>query len=54
MVRSVGRAFIKEMFQDRETMVVKDVGVPGSDVYGHHDGIGRERGEGRDCMILRK
>ena len=58
----MGRAFVKEVFQGRETMGVRDVGVEGSDINSRHDGVGRKRhgerlggrGMGRDCMISRK
>jgi hypothetical protein len=39
----VGRAFVKEVFQGRETMGVGDVGVEGSDINSRHDGVGMKR-----------
>ena len=42
MVRS-GRAFVKEVFQGRETMGVRDVGIEGSDINSSHDGVVRKR-----------
>ena len=39
----MGRAFVVEVFQGRETMVVGDVSVEGSDVNSRHDGVGRKR-----------
>ena len=41
--QGVGRAFVKEVFQGRETMGVRDVGVEGSDINGCHDGVERKR-----------
>ena len=37
----MGRAFVEEVFQGRETM--RDVGVEGSDINSSHDGVGRKR-----------
>ena len=43
----MGRPFDKEVFQGRETMGVGDVGIEGSDINSHHDGVGRKKhGEG--------
>ena len=39
----MGRAFVKEVFQGRDTMGVGDVGIEGSDINSHHDGVGRKR-----------
>jgi hypothetical protein len=39
----MGRALVKEVFQGRETMGVRDVGVKGSDINSRHDGVGRKR-----------
>ena len=39
----MGRAFVKEVFQGRETMGVGDVGIEGSDINSSHDGVGRKR-----------
>ena len=39
----MGRAFVKEVFQGRETMGVRDVGVEGSDINRCHDGVGKKR-----------
>ena len=43
----MGRAFVKEVFQGRETMGVGDVSIEGSDItYCHDDLVGEEaRGE---------
>ena len=49
----MGRAFVKEVFQRRETMEVGDVGIEGSDIYSRQMVLGG-RGMGRDQMILRK
>ena len=37
------RAFVEELFQGRETMGVRDVGVERSDINSRHDGVGRRR-----------
>ena len=39
----MGRALVKEVFQDRETMGMGDVGVKGSDINSRHDGVGGKR-----------
>jgi hypothetical protein len=39
----VRRAFVKEVFQGRETMGVRDVCVEGNDINSRHDGVGRKR-----------
>ena len=39
----MGRAFVKEVFQSRETMGMGDVGVEGSDINSSHDGVGGKR-----------
>ena len=39
----MGRAFVKEVFQGRETIRVGEVGVEGSDINSQHDGVGRKR-----------
>ena len=45
MVRSgERRAFVKEVFQDRETMGMGDIGVQERDINGCHDGVQREKG----------
>ena len=36
----MGRAFVKEVFQDKETMEVGDVGIEESDINSRHDGVG--------------
>ena len=35
----MGRAFVEEVFQGRETMGVRDVGVEGSDINCRHNGV---------------
>ena len=49
----MGRAFVEEVFQGRETMGVRDVDVEGSDINSRHDGVGRKRHR-QDHMISRK
>ena len=39
----MGRAFVEEVFQGREIMGMREVGVEGSDINSHHDGVGRKR-----------
>ena len=39
----MGRVFVKEVFKGRETMGVGNVGVEGSDINSHHDGVGGKR-----------
>ena len=39
----MGREFVKEVFQGRETMGVRDVGIEGSDINSSHDGVGSDR-----------
>ena len=39
----MGRTFVEEVFQGRETMGVRDVGIEGSDINSIHDGVGRKR-----------
>ena len=39
----MGRPFVEEVFQGRETMGMRDVGVEGSDINSCHDGVGRKR-----------
>ena len=39
----MGRAFVEDVFQGRETMGVGDVGVEGSEIISRHDGVGRKR-----------
>ena len=39
----MGRAFVEEVFQGRETMGVRDVGIEGSDINSSHEGVGRKR-----------
>ena len=39
----MGRAFVKEVFQGRKTMGVGDICIEGSDINGHHDGVGGKR-----------
>ena len=34
----MGRAFVKEMFQGRETTGVGDVCIEGNDIHSRHDG----------------
>jgi hypothetical protein len=38
----VGRVFVKEVFQGRETMGVENVCIEGSDINSRHDGVGGE------------
>ena len=49
----MGRAFVEEVFQGREIMGVRDVGIEGNDINSSHDGVGRKI-MGRDRMISRK
>ena len=39
----MGRAFVEQVFQVRETMGVREVDVEGSDINSCHDGVGRRR-----------
>ena len=39
----MGRAFVEEVFQGRETMGVRDVSIEGGDINSSHDGVGRKR-----------
>ena len=38
----MGRAFVKEVFKGRDSMGVGDVGIVGSDINSHHEGVGRK------------
>ena len=38
----MGRAFVEEVFQGRETMGVRDVGIEGSNINSSHDYMGRD------------
>ena len=40
----MGRAFVEEVFQGRDTIVVGNIGIEESDIIGRHDCVGRKRG----------
>ena len=39
----MGRAFVEEVFQGRETMGVRNVSIEGGDINNSHDSEGRKR-----------